>query len=60
MKEIIPKSKLHNQGYRGYETTADRERAITMLKRQGFNHFVCYCDSKAEVALSYAIAEKEN
>lgn len=38
---------------RGYNTPADRERAIRMLKRHGYNHFVRYKDTNAEVALCF-------
>lgn len=31
--------------HRGYKTPADRKRAITALRKQGFNYFVCYLEA---------------
>jgi len=42
---------------RGYESRADRKRAIAMLRRQGYNYFVCYRDTQSEFALQYAKAD---
>lgn len=41
---------------RGYSRHSDRERAITQLHKQGYNHFVCYKDTQAEFALQYGTA----
>jgi len=38
---------------RGYKTPVDRERAIRLLKRYGYDHFVRYKDTNAEFALCY-------
>ena len=38
---------------RGYLTRADRKRAISHLRRHGFDHFVEYRDTAAKYALCY-------
>jgi len=40
---------------RGYETPADRNRAIKQLVRRGFDYFVCYKDTAADYALQYGV-----
>lgn len=42
---------------RGYKTARDRKCAIQMLRKQGFNHFVCYKDVKSNYALMYGKAD---
>lgn len=40
-------------GTRGYNSPADRKRAIRMLQRRGWNHFTCYRDVQSRYALQY-------
>jgi hypothetical protein len=47
----------HPGGIRGYNSRADRKRAITQLRRRGFNCFVLYRDTQAEFAVQYTVAE---
>jgi len=42
---------------RGYKTSADRERAIKMLKKSGFSHFIRYHDTQSAHALIVAKAK---
>lgn len=44
-------------GFRGYKTAGDRRRAMTMLRRRGWNYFVFYKDTNARFALDYGIAD---
>ena len=41
MFQIIGKRKDKFQ-HRSYHTPGDRSRAIALLRKQGFNYFVCY------------------
>lgn len=41
---------------RGYSSLANRKRAIAALRKQGWNHFTCYKDTKAEFALQFGKA----
>ena len=41
---------------RGYKNSADRQRAIKMLKKSGFTHFTCYRDAQSPHALMFAKA----
>ena len=43
-----------NNGYRGYANSADRNRAITQLRKQGNNYFVKYVDVQSRYALSFS------
>ena len=47
MKRIIER-------VRGYETSADRKRAIAQLFKRGWTRFVCYRDTQAEFALMFS------
>jgi hypothetical protein len=38
---------------RGYQSCGDRKRAIAMLRRLGYNHFVCFKDVNSDYALMY-------
>ena len=49
MKQIV-------EQVRGYNRSSERKRAIKMLSKQGWNHFVCYKDVCSDVALMYGIA----
>lgn len=42
---------------RGYTSHGNRKRAITMLRKHGFNYFVCFRDVNSEFALMYSTAE---
>lgn len=44
-------------GFRGYQTAADRRRAMTMLRKHGWNYFVFYRDTQAEFALDFGKAD---
>ena len=44
---------------RGYRTAADRERAISQLRRRGFDHFVRYRDTQSAHALCFGRYPKE-
>ena len=37
----------------GFKTIAARKRAITLLRKRGFNYFVCYEDKKLRFALQF-------
>jgi hypothetical protein len=43
---------------RGYNSYADRERAIKQLQKRGFDHFVRYKDTASEFALCYGRYEQ--
>ena len=43
-------------GYRGYATAADRNRAIAQLRKQGNNYFVKYADIQSRYALCFSWA----
>ena len=43
-----------NSGYRGYANSADRNRAIAQLRKQGNNYFVKYVDVQSRYALSFS------
>jgi hypothetical protein len=49
MIKISPKLNI-----RGYKTSGDRKRAITMLKKIGYDHFTRYMDAQTPFALMYA------
>lgn len=61
MTRILPDgiSKITGRlfSHRGYQTDADRERAIKQLQRRGFNHFVCYRDVASDYALAATWSE---
>ena len=64
MKQIIPESFAkvvypngRKGGIRGYSRKADRQRAITLMSKRGFNHFTCYKDNNTEFVLQYGYAE---
>jgi hypothetical protein len=42
---------------RGYLNPGDRARAVAMLRRRGFNHFVFYRDVASDFALAYGAAD---
>lgn len=50
----------HNErgGNRGYDSVEERDTDIERLRTQGFNHFVMYHDTQAEIALLYSKVEK--
>lgn len=56
MKIIIRHTDTNRSGNRGYDTTGDRNRAIAALRLRGYNHFVCYRDTRADFALQYGTA----
>jgi hypothetical protein len=43
---------------RGYKTRGYRKQAIKMLIKRGYNHFICFKDVSAPIALMYAKADK--
>ena len=43
-----------NSGYRGYANSADRNRAIAQLRKQGNNYFLKYVDVQSRYALSFS------
>lgn len=46
--------------HRGYLRASDRERAITMLRKHGYNYFVRYRDTAAPFAIQYChISDEE-
>ena len=45
---------------RGYNTPADRERAIKQLKLRGFDHFVRYQDTASRFALCFGRYERRD
>lgn len=45
-----------SHGYRGYDSAADRDRAIAMLRKEGNNYFVRYVDVKSRYALCFSWA----
>ena len=49
MKRILDRN-------RGYTSPANRKRAIAGLRKKGWNHFVCYKDTKSEFALQFGKA----
>lgn len=62
LKKYEPKNgKLHTRAYR---TAGDRKRAIAMLRKHGFNYFVCYLEACArarnanqQMALQVGVAD---
>lgn len=46
-------------GIRGYNTAADRLRAIRGLRKQGFDRFTCFQDVKSDYALMYGCAPEK-
>ncbi len=42
---IVMKGNNRVSGFRLYKTSADREKAIKMLRRIGRNYFVCFRDT---------------
>jgi hypothetical protein len=54
MIKILDMGNLH---HRGYDTRGDRNRALTHLRRWGYNYFVFYRDTKAEFALQFGNAD---
>ncbi len=59
MKTILkynPKIHVVKNGVRGYNSAANRKRAIKNLVRFGYNYFVCYRDTQSEFALTFSIA----
>jgi hypothetical protein len=40
-------------GCRGYDSVEERDADILALRAEGYDHFVTYRDTQAEVALSY-------
>lgn len=42
---------------RGYDSKGDRQRAVAALAKRGFNYFVFYRDSQAEIALQFGNAD---
>lgn len=57
IKKSVNKSNGRLCGYRGYNSATDRNRAIKMFYRAGYNYFVCYRDTQSEFALNYGWAE---
>jgi len=39
---------------RGYKSRGDRQRAMTQLRKHGWNYFVFYKDTQAEFALQFS------
>jgi hypothetical protein len=44
-------------GIRGYKTKGDQYRAIAMLRKQGFNYFICFKDRQSDYALQIGHAD---
>ena len=42
---------------RGYNNSSDRNRAIKMLAKRGWNHFICYKDVCSDIALMFGKAD---
>lgn len=49
--------KLITDSVRGYDSSANRKRAIAALARKGFNYFVCFRDVQSTYALLYSKAD---
>lgn len=54
---VKPHGLIKELGIRGYASDGDRNRAIAMLRKCGFNHFVCFRDVRSAFALTIGYAQ---
>lgn len=40
---------------RGYNSSADRNRAIAMFRKLGYHYFTCYKDTQSDFALMFQV-----
>lgn len=43
-------------GFRGYTSRGNRNRAVTALRKRGFNYFVFFQDVRSAYALNFGVA----